>query len=105
MGEHGRAVGGPAGAPSARSTTRIGARRADRVEAGSLAEGELQFVVDAGGVAAGAEGAAVGTVEDERDRGGVDVEENHAGLTETVGGLYPAPAVDGREELLVDRHI
>jgi hypothetical protein len=30
---------------------------------------------------------------------------SHASLAQTVGGLYPAPAVDGGEKLLVDRHI
>ena len=57
------------------------------------------------GRTAGSERAAVGAVEDQGDRRRVDVEEHHARLTQPVGGLYPAPAVDGGEELLVDRHI
>ncbi len=104
VGEQGRAVGRPPrllGEVDDEHREPVG----DRIQAGSLAERELQFVVGAGGGTAGAEGAAAGAVEDERDGGGVDVEKNHAGLAETVGGLYPTPAVDGLEELLVDRHI
>ena len=70
-------------------------------EARALAEDELQFVVHARGRAAGSERSAVGAVEDQGDRRRVDVEEHHAGLTQPVGGLYPTPAVDGGEQLLV----
>ena len=106
VGEHGGAVDGPA---SLVGVGEVGDQdrgpRRDGVQARSLAEGELQFVVHARGRAAGSQCSAVGAVEDQRDRRCVDVEQHHAGLAQPVGGLYPAPAVDGGEELLVDRHI
>ena len=77
----------------------------DRIQARALTEGELELVVYAGGCAAGSERSAVGAVEDQGDRGGVDVEEHHTRLAQPVGGLYPSPAVNGGEELFVDRHI
>ncbi len=77
----------------------------DRVQAGTLTEGELELVIYPGGRIAGAKGSRVGAVEDQRDGRGVDVEQIHARLAKTVGGVYPSPAFDGGEKLLVDRHI
>ena len=77
----------------------------DRVEARPLAEEELQLVIHPRGRAAGSQGSAVGAVENQGDRRRIDVEEHHARLTQSVGGVYPTPAVDGGEELLVDCHI
>jgi hypothetical protein len=65
----------------------------------------LEFVVRARGVATGSERSAAGAVEDDRNGGGVDVEQPYARLTQTVGGVYPTPAVDRGEKLVVDRHI
>ncbi|MGO9508383.1 MAG: hypothetical protein ACLPXZ_13960 [Mycobacterium sp.] len=65
----------------------------------------MQFVVRARRLAAGSQCSAARTVEDDRNRSRINVEQNHTGLAQTVGGFYPAPAVDGREELLVDGHI
>ncbi len=106
VGEHGGAVDGPAGVVGVGEIgdEDRGAKR-DGLEAGAFAEGELEFVVRARERAAGSEGSAVGAVEDERNGRGVDVEERHAGLAEPVGGLYPSPAVNRGEELVVDRHI
>ena len=106
VGQHGGAIGGPPGVVgSARSSTRTGALRGDRVQARPLAEGELQLVILAGGRAAGAQRSGVGAVEDQRDGRRVDAEQRHARLAQPVGGVYPAPAFDGGEQLLVDRHI
>ena len=77
----------------------------DRIETRSLAQEELQFVVHPRGRAAGSQGSAAGAVENQGDRRRIDVEEHHARLTQPVGGVYPTPAVDGGEELLVDCHI
>ena len=77
----------------------------DGVQAGALAEGELQLVVHARGLAAGAQRSGGRAVENQRDRSGVDVEIHHARLAEPVGGVYPTPSVNGGEELVVDRHI
>jgi hypothetical protein len=52
----------------------------DGVEAGTLAQGELQFVVDSRGGAAGAERSGRRAVEDDGDGGGVDIEQSDAGL-------------------------
>ena len=98
-------MGQRASSGSARSATRTGCAVRDGVQAGALAEGELEFVVHTGGGAAGSEGSAVGAVEDEGNGRGVNVEEHHAGLAQPVGGLYPPPAIDRGEELLMDRHI
>ena len=106
VGQHGGPVGGPSNLlwiGEVDDQNRNPPR--DRVQARSLAEGELQFVVRAGGRAAGSQCSAARAVEDERNRRCVNVEENHAGLAQPVGGIYPAPPVDGGEELLVDRHI
>ena len=104
--EHGGAVDGPARVVGVGEVgDQDGRAPGDGVQAGAFAEGELQFVVHARGRAAGSEGSAVGAVEDQGDRRRVDVEEHHARLTQTVGGVYPTPAVDSGEELLVDRHI
>ena len=104
--EHGGAVDGPARFVGVGEVDdQDGCAPGDRVEARAFAEDELEFVVHACGRAAGSEGSVVGAVEDQGDRRRVDVEEHHARLTQTVGGVYPTPAVDSGEELLVDRHI
>ena len=77
----------------------------DRVQAGTLTEGELQLVIDPGRRIAGAQGSRVGAVEDQRNGGRVDVEQIHARLAKTVGRVYPSPAFDGGDKLLVDCHI
>ena len=81
VGQHGGPVRGPA------SFLRIGEvddqnrnPLRDRVQARSLAEGELQFVIHAGGRAAGTQCSAARTVEDKRNRCCVNVEETHTGL-------------------------
>jgi hypothetical protein len=78
--------GGPVGRPA--HLLRIGEvddqhrnPRRDRVQARSLAEGELQFVVYTGGRATGSQRSATRAVEDERDSRCVNAEQNHAGLT------------------------
>ena len=104
--QHGGAVDGPA---SVVGVGEIGHedRGAQRhgVQAGPLAERELEFVVHARGCAAGSECSAVGAIEDQRNGRGVNVEEQHAGLAQAVRGLYPPPAIERGEELLLDRHI
>jgi hypothetical protein len=106
VGEHGGAVDGPACVVQVR---KVGdedrALERDGIQAGALAEGELELVVYAGGFAAGSERSAGGAVEHQGDRGGVDIEKHHTGLAQPVGGLYPSPAVNRGEELVVDRHI
>ncbi len=45
------------------------------------------------------------TFEDERNRRRINVEQHYAGLAKRVSGLYPAPTINGRAKLIVDRHI
>src|SRR6478752_9913835 len=77
----------------------------DSIQARPLAEGELQFVVGAGGMTARSQCSAARAIEDERDCGCIDVEKDHTGLAETVGGPYPAATLDSRQKLLMDCHI
>jgi hypothetical protein len=77
----------------------------NRVQTGSLAKGELQFVVLSRIRVAGSQCSAIRAVENEGYRCRVDVEETHAHLAQAVGGVHPTPSVDGDHELLVDRHI
>lgn len=71
----------------------------------ALPEDELKFVVPTGRRAASSQCSAARAIEDDRDRGGVDVEQNHTRLAQAVRGPYPAPAVDSSAELFVDCHI
>ena len=106
VGQHGRTVGRPtdvSGVVEVDDQNRCATR--DRLQAWTLAEGELQLVIPPGERTAGAQGSRVGAVEDQRDGCGVDVEQIHARLAQTVGRVYPSPAFDGGEKLLVDRHI
>ncbi len=75
----------------------------DRVQARPFAVDELQFVVHLRRRPAGAQRAGVRAVEDERDRRRINVEQQHARLTQSVGGLHSALAVDGSDKLVLDR--
>ena len=104
--QHGGPVGGP---PSLLGIGEVHDQdwspTRDRVQAWPLAEGELQLVIYARGRTARSQCSAAGAVEDQRNRRCVNVEEDHTGLTQTIRSLDAALAVDGGEELLVDRHI
>ena len=98
IGQHGRPVRGPSNLSWIREVDdqdRDPLRH--RLQARSLAKRELQFVVGAGVRAARSQCSAARAFEDERDGRRVNIEQNHAGLAQPVGGLYPTPTVDGRE--------